>query len=63
MINKFLEIAQNPDANAAGIMVTCATALNSFFQVFNPVLTGIFYIASIAWLLVQIYYKISRKGK
>jgi hypothetical protein len=63
MINKFLEVAQNPDANAAGIIVTCITALNSFFQMLNPVLTGIFYIASIAWLLVQMYYKISRKGK
>jgi hypothetical protein len=29
----------------------------------NPVLTGLFYILSIGWLGVQIYYKIKNKGK
>ena len=51
----------NPEANTLGLATTCLAALNSFFQLFNPVLTGIFYIASIGWLVVQIYYKI--KGK
>jgi hypothetical protein len=63
MIHKFLEIANRPDANNAGIIVTCLTAINSLFQMFNPILTGIFYVASIGWLLVQIYYKIKNKGK
>jgi hypothetical protein len=47
----------NPEANTLGLVTTCLAALNSFFQLFNPVLTGIFYIASIGWLVVQIYYK------
>ena len=51
----------NPEANTLGLATTCLAALNSFFQLFNPVLTGIFYIASIGWLVVQIYYK--TKGK
>lgn len=51
----------NPEANTLGIATTCLAALNSFFQLFNPVLTGIFYMASIGWLVVQIYYK--TKGK
>jgi hypothetical protein len=51
----------NPETNTLGLATTCLAALNSFFQLFNPVLTGIFYIASIGWLVVQIYYK--TKGK
>ena len=49
------------EANALGITTTCLAALNSFFQVFNPVITGLFYIASIIWLCVQIYYKLKIK--
>jgi len=56
-----LDNLNNPEANTLGLATTCLAALNSFFQLFNPVLTGIFYIASIGWLVVQIYYKI--KGK
>lgn len=48
---------EDPQAQAGGVIVTCLAALNSFFTMFNPVLTGMFYIASIAWLLTQIYYK------
>ena len=44
-----------PELNAAGAATTCLTLLNSVFQMLNPVLTGIFYIASIGWLLTQIY--------
>lgn len=53
----------SPEANAAGFMTACLTALNSFFQMFNPVLTGLFYVASIAWLCVQIYHKVKYKTK
>jgi hypothetical protein len=63
MVNKMLNIVNSPEANAAGVVTTCLTALNSFFQMFNPVLTGIFYVASIAWLVVQIYYKVKNKNK
>ena len=58
-----LNIMNSPEANAAGVVTKCLTALNSFFQMFNPVLTGIFYVASIAWLVVQIYYKVKNKNK
>ena len=51
------------ELNAAGVATTCIALFNSFFQMLNPVLTGIFYIASIGWLGVQIYYKIKNKGK
>ena len=51
----------NPETNTLGLATTSLAALNSFFQLFNPGLTGIFYIASIGWLVVQIYYK--TKGK
>jgi len=54
---------QSPELNAAGITTTCIALFNSFFSMLNPVLTGIFYIASIGWLLVQIYYKIKNQGK
>jgi hypothetical protein len=62
-MNKFLDIANSPEANTLGLATACLTALNSFFQMFNPVLTGIFYLASIAWLITQIYYKIKNKNK
>lgn len=51
----------NPEANILGLTITCLAAINSFFEMFNPLLTGIFYLLSISWLIVQIYYKI--KGK
>jgi len=54
---------QSPELNAAGVTTTCIALFNSFFSMLNPVLTGIFYMASIGWLLVQIYYKIKNKGK
>jgi hypothetical protein len=54
---------QNGEFNTAGIATICISFLNSFFQIFNPVLTGLFYIASIGWLIIQIYYKIKNKGK
>jgi hypothetical protein len=54
---------QSPEFNTAGVATTCIALFNSFFSMLNPVLTGIFYMASIGWLLVQIYYKIKNKGK
>jgi hypothetical protein len=54
---------QSPELNAAGIATTCIALFNSFFSMLNPVLTGLFYILSIGWLGVQIYYKIKNKGK
>ena len=50
-----------PELNVAGATTTCLTLLNSVFQMLNPVLTGLFYIASIGWLLTQIYFKIKNK--
>jgi hypothetical protein len=47
----------NPKLEAAGALTTCVAALNSFFQLLNPILTGIFYILSIGWLMHQIYIK------
>jgi len=59
---KFITTMVNsPEANTLGLVTTCLAALNSFFQVFNPVITGVFYIASIVWLCVQIYYKLKTK--
>jgi hypothetical protein len=59
---KFITAMINsPEANTLGVTATCLAALNSFFQVFNPLITGVFYIASITWLCVQIYYKIKIK--
>lgn len=58
-----MNTVNSPEANVAGFAVACLTALNSFFQMFNPVLTGIFYVASIAWLCVQIYHKVKYKNK
>jgi hypothetical protein len=51
----------DPTANTAGGVTTVIALLNSVFQMLNPVLTGIFYIASIGWLGVQIYHKIKYK--
>ena len=50
-----------PELNTAGAVTTCLTLFNSVFQMLNPVLTGIFYIVSIGWLLTQIYFKIKNK--
>lgn len=58
---KLLDAVNTPEANTAGLVTTCLAALNTFFQMFNPVLTGLFYIASIGWLGVQMYYKIKDK--
>jgi len=54
---------QSDELNAMGIATTCIALFNSFFSMLNPVLTGVFYILSIGWLGVQIYYKIKRNGK
>jgi hypothetical protein len=54
---------QSDELNAMGVATTCIALFNSFFSMLNPVLTGIFYILSIGWLGVQIYYKIKRNGK
>ena len=51
----------NPQLNTAGATAMCLSALNSFFQVLDPILTGIFYIVSITWLIVQIYHKTKAK--
>ena len=58
-----MNILNDSTANAAGGTTTVIALLNSVFQMLNPVLTGIFYVASIGWLGVQIYYKIKRRGK
>jgi hypothetical protein len=54
---------QSDELNAMGVATTCIALFNSFFSMLNPVLTGVFYILSIGWLSVQIYYKIKRGGK
>ena len=54
---------QSDELNAMGVATTCIALFNSFFSMLNPVLTGIFYMLSIGWLGVQIYYKIKRNGK
>ena len=54
---------ESPELNAAGVATTCIALFNSLFSMLNPVLTGLFYILSIGWLGVQIYYKIKRNGK
>ena len=56
-----ITMINSPEANTLGITTTCLAALNSFFQVFNPLITGLFYIASITWLCIQIYYKIKNR--
>jgi hypothetical protein len=60
---KLLDAVNTPEANTAGLLTTCLAAFNTFFQMFNPVLTGLFYIASIAWLCVQMYYRIKDKKR
>lgn len=55
--------ASDSTLNSIGAVSTTVAFINSFFQMLNPVLTGLFYVASIGWLLVQIYYKIRNKGK
>lgn len=60
---KLLNAVNTPEANTAGLVTTCLAALNTFFQMFNPVLTGLFYIASIGWLCVQMYYRIKDKKR
>ena len=62
-IFKLLDAVNTPEANTAGLVTTCLAALNTFFQMFNPVFTGLFYIASITWLCVQIYYRIKDKKR
>jgi hypothetical protein len=54
---------QSDELNAMGVATTFIALFNSFFSMLNPVLTGVFYILSIGWLGVQIYYKIKRGGK
>ena len=46
-----------------GFITVYIAMINSFFNVLNPVLTAIFYITSIAWLGLQIYYKIKKKNQ
>ena len=59
--NFFFGLITDPTANTAGAATTAIAFLNSLFQMLNPVLTGLFYIASMVWLGVQIYYKIKTK--
>ena len=59
----FNRMHQSPELNAMGVATTCIALFNSFFSMLNPVLTGIFYVLSIGWLGIQIYYKIKRGGK
>ena len=59
--NFFLGLITDPTANTAGVAATTIAFLNSMFQMLNPILTGIFYIASVCWLGVQIYHKIKYK--
>jgi hypothetical protein len=44
-----------------GMVLISAGMINSWFQMMNPLLTGLFYIGSIVWLAVQIYYKLKNK--
>ena len=44
----------------AAILITTGM-MNAWFEMFNPILTGIFYLVSITWLFVQIYFKIKYK--
>ena len=53
----------SPMLTTTGVTVACLSMLNSFFELFNPVLTGIFYVASITWLVIQMYYKIKYRKK
>jgi hypothetical protein len=51
----------NPPLNAVGATALVISALNSFFSMLDPILTGLFYIVSITWLVIQIYYKVKYK--
>ena len=55
--------ANNSTYNSIGATSTTVAFFNSFFQMLNPVLTGLFYVLSMGWLGIQIYYKIKNKGK
>lgn len=44
-----------------GVTLVSAGMLNSVFNMLNPILTGLFYIASIIWLCVQIFNKLKKK--
>lgn len=57
----FLDLVNDHVTNTLGAATLGVSFVNSMFQVMNPILTGIFYIGSIVWLGVQIYYKIKYK--
>jgi hypothetical protein len=61
MKNFLLDVVNDHVANTLGAATLGVSFVNSMFQVLNPVLTGIFYIASIGWLCIQMYYKIKNK--
>lgn len=61
MKNFLLDVVNDHVANTLGAATLGVSFVNSMFQVMNPILTGLFYIGSIAWLVVQIYYKIKYK--
>jgi hypothetical protein len=63
ILNFIDSTANNPTSNTVGALSTSVAFFNSFFGMLNPVLTGIFYVASIGWLGVQIFYKIKNDGK
>jgi hypothetical protein len=44
-----------------GMVLISAGMINSWFQMMNPLLTGLFYICSIIWIGVQIYYKLKKR--
>jgi len=46
-----------------GVILISAGMVNSWFEMMNPLLTGLFYIGSIVWLTVQIYFKIKNRKK
>jgi hypothetical protein len=56
-------MVNNPQMNSIGTSALIISTLNSFFQMLNPVLTGIFYILSISWLIIQIYHKSKSANK
>ena len=61
MKNFIFNIVNDSTANTIGGATTAIAFMNTFFQMMNPLLTGLFYLASIGWLGVQIYYKIKYK--
>jgi len=44
-----------------GLTLVSAGMLNSYFNMLNPILTAIFYVASIIWLCIQIFNKIKNE--